>query len=240
MKASVCGGFLRFSGTLLLSLVAVLATLQLDCYREREELDQQGRGRVFQPGVTEVADVPLCFCTQGRDQEKVQGLDRILKTITPCAVTKLMAYLGNIDYEKCADEVHNVTIHDARKTHIKGFHESGYTLIELKEDVGITDWRTNAAIDNNKRAEIIKFYQQMEPHLKKLYPKTKRIKWTTNLVRGGNKLGDQPTIVGEPHVDFHPNNTERVIFHESYPNPPWVSFSGDKFSLNRPKTDSVF
>lgn len=208
-----CGGFLLSSGALLFSLLAVLASLQLECYRER---DERVRGQVFQPGLTEVVDLPLCFCTQGRDQKKVAGIDSILESVTPCAVTRVMAYLGIIEYEKCED-VHNVTIHDARKTQINGFHESGFTLIELEEDVQITDWRTNAAID--KTAEINKFYQQMEPHLRKLYPETKRIKWTSNIVRGGDKLGDHPPLLGIPHLDFHPNNTERVIFHDSYPNP---------------------
>ena len=209
------------SGAVLLSLLAALVPLQLECYRERDKLDQQEQGRVYRPGLTEVVDLPMCFYNEGRDHEKIVGLDSILQTITPCAVTKLMAFLGYISYEKYADDVHNVTIHNARMIQSNGFHESGFTLIELEEDVHITDWRTNAAMD--KRAEIIKFYQQMEPHLRKLYPQTKRIKWTSNLVRGGNKLGDHP-MATDPHLDFHPNNTERVLFHAKYPNPTGVSY----------------
>ena len=218
----VCGVFLLSSGAVLLSLLAVLASLQLECYRERDELNQQEQSQVYQPGLTEVADLPFAFCTEGRDTEQFVGLDSILKTITPCAVIKLMDYLGlKANIYIYADDVHDVTIHDARKTQTNGFHESGFTLIELEEDIQITDWRTNAAMD--KRAEIIQFYQQMEPHLRKLYPQTKRIRWVSNLVRGGDKLGDHTTIVGVPHLDFHPNDSERVLFHGNYPNPTSVS-----------------
>ena len=56
----------------------------------------------------------------------------------------------------------------------------------------------------------------MNQHLKKLYPNVKRILWTTNLVRGGDKIGDQPTAPA-PHLDYHQNDEERVKFHKEHP-----------------------
>ena len=131
-KRMVSRAFLRISSALLLSLLVVLASIQLECYRERDQLDQRMQARLFQPGLTKVANLPLCFCTQGRDQENFEGIDSIVKP------------------PKCADDVHNVTIQDARKSMTNGCHE-------LEEDVNITDWRTNDVMD--KVADIIKFYQ---------------------------------------------------------------------------------
>ena len=54
----------------------------------------------------------------------------------------------------------------------------------------------------------------MNQHLKKLYPNVKRILWTTNLVRGGDKIGDQPTAPA-PHLDYHQNDEERSVTCQS-------------------------
>ena len=61
----------------------------------------------------------------------------------------------------------------------------------------------------------------MEPHLMKLYPDTKRIVWTHNVVRGGSRVGDQPFALG-PHLDYHPDNVLRKEYHREYP--PKASF----------------
>ena len=148
------------------------------------------------------------------------GLEYILDQIAPCALTKLIFHLGRKDYGK-PDETYNVTIHDARKTQFGGFHETGFTLIEVEDNIETTDWRTNGV--TNMDADIKKFHHQMEPHLMALYPETKRIQWASNVVRGGGQWGDQPKAVGGPHLDYHQNNTERVIFHQEYPNPTAVS-----------------
>ena len=58
----------------------------------------------------------------------------------------------------------NVTIHDARKRSPGGFHETGFTLVELEKEPVTKDWRTNAKME--KGADILKFYEQMYPHIK--------------------------------------------------------------------------
>ena len=63
---------------------------------------------------------------------------------------------------------------------------------------------------------MIVLYRQVNQHLKKLYPNVKRILWTTNIVRGGGKIMDQPTAPA-PHLDYHQNDEERVQFHKEYP-----------------------
>ena len=60
------------------------------------------------------------------------------------------------------------------------------------------------------------FYRQVNQHLKKLYPNVKRILWTTNIVRGGGKIMDQPTAPA-PHLDYHQNDEDRVQFHKEKP-----------------------
>ena len=67
----------------------------------------------------------------------------------------------------------NITIHDARKRPPGTFHESGFTLIELDKEPVTQDWRTNSK--QKEDADILKFFEQMEPHVKKLYPDAKRI-----------------------------------------------------------------
>ena len=61
---------------------------------------------------------------------------------------------------------------DARKLSPGSFHDTGFTLIQLEEEPDVTDWRTNGFLDPN--ADVKKFHKQMEPHLMKLYPDTKR------------------------------------------------------------------
>ena len=167
-----------------------------------------------------MVDVPLGFCRQGHDITLSFGLEYILNQVAPCALTKLISHLGQKDSGK-PDETHNVTIYDGRKTQFGDFHETGFTLIEVEDKIETTDWRTNGM--KNEDADIKKFHKQMEPHLRALYPETKRIQWTSNVVRGGGHLGDQPKAVGGPHLDYHQNNSERILFHEVYPNPSPVS-----------------
>ena len=56
----------------------------------------------------------------------------------------------------------------------------------------------------------------MNPHLQKLYPKVKKIHWTYNVVRGGNKFGDHPRAAG-PHLDYYQDDKMRLEFHKEYP-----------------------
>ena len=57
----------------------------------------------------------------------------------------------------------------------------------------------------------------MEPHIRYLYPEAKRILWTFNVVRGGDRFGDQPKAIDGPHLDYHQNRTARKEFHKEFP-----------------------
>ena len=61
-----------------------------------------------------------------------------------------------------------------------------------------------------------KFWAQMEPHIKRLYPEARRIEWTHNVVRGGDRAGDQPRALG-PHLDFYQDDATRLEFHKDKP-----------------------
>merc|ERR1712037_113376 len=119
----------------------------------------------------------------------------------------------NYDYEDQRN-LQPINIVDARKRDFGDFHESGFTLIKLDEDIDITDWRTPS--HQNEDAEIRKFHQIIEPHIKKLYPDAKRMVWTYNVVRGGDGAMDQPRAVDAPHLDYHQNDTERTKFHDRH------------------------
>ena len=64
------------------------------------------------------------------------------------------------------------------------FHETGFTLITLENEPITKDWRTNLRHEN---PDIKYFMEEMEPHIKKLYPNTKKLMWTHNVVRGGDR-----------------------------------------------------
>ena len=112
-------------------------------------------------------------------------------------------------------KTHNVTFHDARKTPAGSFKESGFTLITLDSEPLTTDWRTNTMVDEG--ADVTKFFSQMEPHIKDLYPEARRLVWTFNVVRGGGKFMDQPKAVNSPHLDYHQSLEARIEFHKELP-----------------------
>ena len=98
----------------------------------------------------------------------------LLMTLAPClflfacgkdrTATKTKQYVdvdqdGNTKvFEK---NLKSINIADARKKDFGDFHESGFTLIKLEEDIDITDWRT--PVSQNEDAEIKKFHSVMEP-----------------------------------------------------------------------------
>ena len=47
------------------------------------------------------------------------------------------------------------------------------------------NWRTGSE-------DIQLFIDQMEPYIREMYPRVKKIMLFTHLVRGGDKFGDQP------------------------------------------------
>ena len=67
---------------------------------------------------------------------------------------------------------------------IGDFHETGFTLITLENEPVTKDWRTNLRYGN---PDIKYFMEEMEPHIKNLYPNAKKIMWTHNVVRGGDR-----------------------------------------------------
>ena len=61
-----------------------------------------------------------------------------------------------------------------------------------------------------------KFWAQMEPHVRRFYPEARRVEWTHNVVRGGDRAGDQPRALG-PHLDFYQDDATRMEFHKDKP-----------------------
>jgi hypothetical protein len=211
------------------ALAAVLTYFQLQCSEEQKAKEVEERNRpAFNPDLTDVRS-ELGLCKLGEDREMTFGMEYILFQSFPCALTKLI-YAINIALGKGTDvkkgeqqnEKHNVTFHDARKTNFSSFHESGFTLIQLDEEPATTDWRTQGKEED---ADIKKFYAQMEPHLLALFPATRRIHWTYNVVRGGDRFGDQPRAVNGPHLDYHQGQEARREFHNRFPIPSWISES---------------
>ena len=65
---------------------------------------------------------------------------------------------------------------------------------------------------------------EVEPHIQKLYTDAKKIMWTHNVVRGGDKAGDQPKAAA-PHLDYHQNKALRIEYHNRVgpPVPKWAT-----------------
>ena len=212
-----CGAFLKVLVYILVAFVAVLAYFHLECQNEEEAVGGKSKFDPFNPKQTDVKDVTLGFCKKGDVEVLDIGLDYILVQSAPCAVMKLVKFLGGgADLKDTGDKKGfvNVTIHDARKKSPGTFHETGFTLIELDKEPVTKDWRTPG--NQNEDADVRKFYEQMEPHIKKLYPDAKRIEWTHNVVRGGDKFGDQPRALG-PHLDYYQDDAARLEFHKDRP-----------------------
>ena len=208
-------GFLRIIVYVIVPLIAILAYFQYECMRSKEcQYDS------YNPELTDSIDA-LPFPQKGTVRQDHYGFfDFIVAPILPCAVKMLLMAVIR-QFSQPDDELNfkNITFVDARKHSPGSFHDTGFTLIQLDEEPDVTDWRTNGFLDPN--ADVKKFHKQMEPHLMKLYPDTKRIVWTHNVVRGGSRVGDQPFALG-PHLDYHPDNELRKEYHREYP--PKASF----------------
>ena len=61
------------------------------------------------------------------------------------------------------------------------------------------------------------FQAMLETRLLKLLPNATRIKFTSNVLRGGTQFGDQPAAIDGPHLDYTQNDTAREEFHKEYP-----------------------
>ena len=221
----LCGNLLKVSASVIVALVAVLAYFHLECQKEKEAADTVGsKFDPFNPKQTDVVDVPMGFCKKGDVTVLDIGIEYILIQSAPCALMKLVSFIGGMlkkqeDLKALSEpdaqkKLVNITIHDARKKPPGTFHESGFTLIELDKEPVTKDWRTNSK--QSEDADILKFFEQMEPHIRKLYPEAKRIEWTHNVVRGGDKFGDQPRALG-PHLDYFQDDDARLEFHKDKP-----------------------
>jgi len=215
-----CGRCLQVSGYTTVVLVAVLLYFHLECQKEKEENMKNKTNPQFLPKETNCF-VPLDYVMKGKDIQLKIGMEYILVQSAPCAVNKVVTYLGtilgasNTDTFNTDSEKHNVTILDARTADPGDFHETGFTLITLDKEPVTTDWRTN--FYSSDSPDILHFHEQMEPYIRELYPQTKKILWTYNVVRGGDKFGDQPRAVGGPHLDYHQDDQARLEFHEEFP-----------------------
>ena len=230
-----CWLCVRISSYVLVAFVAVFFFFHLECTKEREEaeLEKKGIKTKFNPEETDVNNYQMKFAPLGANIIEVHI--SLLMTLGPCPLKKFFLFAcgkdrtatkkkdyaaegrdenGNIVDYKNSRNLKSINIADARKNDFGDFHDSGFTLIKLDEDINISDWRTPAS--QSEDAEIRKFHRIMEPHIKKLYPDLKRMVWTYNVVRGGDGLMDQPRAVDGPHLDYHQNDTERTKFHEKH------------------------
>jgi len=194
-------------GSILLYLVApvtaLLAYFHHSALREEAEKKKTKFNDVYDPAETDCT-APLDFIKAGPDRVSLAlGPDLLLVQWIPRSLTKVinligsalgMSNLSNLKFALKAEE-HTVKISDARKHCAGSFSETGFTLIQLGKEPETKNWRHGSQ-------DIHLFREQMEPYIKKLYPQTKRIEWLTNLVRGGDKPGDQPRALG-PHLDYH-------------------------------------
>ena len=124
----------------------------------------------------------------------LSGPEFILTQFCPCAIVKMITKVRHIinghadlDQLQAHQENHTVTILDARKHKPGTFSETGFTIVTLDEvrlfyqtrsrlgqaiyycllqEPGTKNWRYGSK-------DIHLFQEMMNPHLMKLYPKTK-------------------------------------------------------------------
>ncbi|KAL3912096.1 MAG: hypothetical protein SGARI_001326 [Bacillariaceae sp.] len=146
------------------------------------------------------------------------GVSFILSQSAPKWLTYLLdTYTSAGDYKKNLNEdkyeKHNVDILDARKLNLE-FDKAGFTLLQMDEPSKTGNWR--------KAGDVAHFQEEIRPELMKLFPGASRIEFTSNVVRGGSRLGDQPASINGPHLDYSQDDAARTAFHETYPVNPMV------------------
>jgi len=200
----------------MVAMLSVYVYFYRECQEDAREQEKMIVREEYRPDITDVQDVSLNFCRYGESQTSHLGASFMFGASLPCPIVKMLDFISppSNDFKERGD-ARNVTIHDARKNNPGSFHETGFTLVTLEEELEDIDWRSNHQFD--EKADITKFHNVMEPKLRELYPTVKKIVWTTNLVRGGDRFFDQPKAVGGPHLDYHQNKTARVEFHKEFP-----------------------
>jgi len=195
-------------------LAAVLTYFQIMGKKEQEEAIRNKFNDEYHPEITD-CKAKLHFPKADVKEKTLKtGLEFLLIQSAPVCVTKLFTFLGQIigisnlkDFAKDTEEV-EFEVLDARNHKPGTFEETGFTLITLEKEPLTQNW----AYGSN---DVHLFKSEIEPYLKKLYPQTKKIKWFSNLVRGGTKSGSQPRALG-PHLDYIQDDEKREEFHKNY------------------------
>jgi len=198
------------------TLGIILTYFHIECQKEKEATKKDRFNEVYNPDETDI-ETKLVFTKKGTEvTELFIGPEFILTQFCPCAVIKMITTVrhtinGHGDYEtfQHPQENHTVTMLDARKHKPGTFSETGFTLVELDEEPRTKNWRHGSQ-------DIYLFQEMMNPHLMKLYPQTKKIMWLNNVVRGGEKAGDQPAAPA-PHLDYYQDDEARLEFHKTNP-----------------------
>jgi len=195
------------------TLGVILTYFHIECQREKEAKEGDRFNDVYLPDKTDI-EANLPFIKKGTESHEFSaGPEFILTQFCPCALIKLITAARHTIFVQ-ADlmenrENHTVTILDARKHRPGTFSETGFTIVTLDDEPGTQNWRYGSK-------DIHLFQEMMNPHLMKMYPQTKKIMWLNNVVRGGDKVGDQP-VAPAPHLDYYQDDAARLEFHETFP-----------------------
>ena len=125
----------------MVALIAALVYFHLECEKEKKEKENANVKVEFKPEETDVSDVTLSYAKFGEDAELYIGIEYFLLQWCSCAFVKLIMFFSNranvVTDKELGDDIpkHNVTIYDARKQATGGFHEAGFTLVELEEEI---------------------------------------------------------------------------------------------------------
>lgn len=164
-------------------------------------------------GLTDIIDYPRMSFIKASEEgtDRFYGFQDIMMQTTPKWFRWLVSFnnkmFGGV---RGIHEPSKVSIWDARKASEQiSFERSGFMLLTMEKPSETTKWED--------QEDIEKFQKEMEPKLRELYPATKRIVWTYNIVRGGKKLMDQKAAVDGPHLDYSQNDTARLQFYDVWP-----------------------
>jgi len=195
-------------------LAAILTYFHIMGKKEQEEAINNKFNDEYHPEITD-CKAKLHFCKTGVKEKTLKtGLEYLLIQSAPTCVTKLFHSLGQMigisNTKEHAEDTEEIEfdVLDARVHKPGAFEETGFTLITLDKEPVTQNW----AYGSN---DVHLFKEQIEPYLKRLYPQTKKIRWFSNLVRGGSKAGSQPRALG-PHLDYFQGDEEREEFHKKY------------------------
>jgi len=224
-----CGCFSLRYLSVVCALVALLVTVinpllnhLIDPIDEQSIVEEHEASQraPFDPSVTDVMGYEhMGFTKQGQRPELWLGPTYIMVQSFPRWAVKLMEWYSPVQYNEEASEMKTVDIRDARKAEeivSSTFAERGFTLLDMSDSTSIEadDWRSTETI----RA----FQKDLEPRLLELFPGATRIEFTSNVVRGGSKFGDQPAAINGPHLDYTQDDSAREDFHQEFPAPSFV------------------